>query len=58
MRPESWVKRLLRKLGLIKEPEFDEQKSNELKKEMCGRAIQSGVCPESCETCAWYVRSE
>ena len=58
MRPESWVKRLLRKLGLIKEPEFDEQKSNELKKEMCGRAIQSGVCPESCETCAWNVKTE
>ena len=58
MRPEGWFKRLLRRLGLIKEPEFDEQKSNELKREMCGRAIQSGVCPESCETCAWNVRSE
>ena len=58
MRPESWFKRLLRKLGLIKEPEFDEQKSNELKREMCNRSIQSGICPESCENCAWNVRSE
>ena len=58
MRPESWFKRLLRKLGLIKELEFDEQKSNELKREMCNRSIQSGICPESCETCAWNIRSE
>ena len=58
MRPESWFKRLLRKLGFIKEPEFDEQKSNDLKRAMCSRSIQSGICPESCETCAWNVRSE
>ena len=31
MRPESWFKRLLRKLGIIKEPKFDEQESNKLK---------------------------
>ena len=56
MRQESWFKRLLRKLGLIKESKFDEQKSNELKREMCGRSIQSGVCPEACEICAWNVK--
>ena len=56
MRPEGWFKRLLRKLGIIKEPEFDEQKSNELKREMCSRSIQSGVCPKACEICAWNVK--
>ena len=60
MRPENWFKRLLRKLGLIKEHKIDEQKSNELKRElkreMCGRSIYSGVCPEDCEICAWNVK--
>ena len=37
MQPEGWFKRLLRKLGIIKEPEFDEQKSNELKREIISR---------------------
>ena len=56
MRPESWFKRLLRKLGIIKEPKFDEQESNKLKREMCSKSIQSGVCPKVCEICAWNVK--
>ena len=56
MRQESWFKRLLRKLRIIKEPDFDEQESNKLKREMCSRSIQSGVCPEVCEICAWNVK--
>ena len=58
MRPENWFKRLLRKIGLIKESKFDEQKNNELKREMCSKSIQSGVCPAVCEICAWNVKTE
>ena len=44
MRPEGWFKRLLRKLGIIKEPKFDEQKSNELKREMYNVAETERIC--------------
>lgn len=27
--------------------------NNEAKREMCRRAIQSGVCPNACDRCAW-----
>ena len=58
MRPEGWFKRLLRKLGIINEPEFDEQKRNEFKSEMCSRSIHSGVCPQACEICDRTVKNE
>lgn len=36
---------------------IDEKKakenSDEAKRQMCARAIQSGVCPHTCEICAW-----
>lgn len=38
--------KLLKKIGIIKEIEID-------KAEMCKRAIDSGVCPKACDTCAW-----
>ena len=30
-----------------------EKNSNETKREMCKRAVQSGVCPHTCDICAW-----
>ena len=27
--------------------------SDEAKREMCKRAVQGGVCPHTCDTCAW-----
>ena len=27
--------------------------SNEIKREMCKRALQSNVCPHDCDRCAW-----
>lgn len=27
--------------------------SDEAKREMCRRAMRSGVCPRTCECCAW-----
>ena len=37
--------KILKKLGLIKE--FDVSKAG-----MCKKAVESGVCPKSCEICA------
>lgn len=35
--------------------EEKEAESNRLKVEMCHKAIQSKVCPHSCNRCAWYT---
>lgn len=40
--------KILKKLGLVKEFEVD-------KADMCKRAVDSGVCPNSCEVCAWNI---
>lgn len=49
MNKEKWYVRLLKKIGIIKsEPISEEQIRN-----MCNRAVQSGVCPKSCDICAW-----
>ena len=29
------------------------ENSDEAKREMCKRAVQSGVCPHTCDICAW-----
>ena len=29
------------------------ENSDETKREMCKRALQSGVCPHDCDRCAW-----
>lgn len=50
MKEQTFLQRvllkILNKLGLIKEFEVD-------KAVMCKRAVDSGVCPNSCEICAW-----
>lgn len=50
MKEQTFIQRILfklfKKLGLIKEFEVD-------KADMCKRAVESGVCPKSCEICAW-----
>ena len=30
-----------------------EENSDELKREMCSKALKSGVCPHDCDRCAW-----
>jgi hypothetical protein len=42
-----WFKSLL-----INEEEAKEI-SDEIKREMCKRALQSNVCPHDCDRCAW-----
>lgn len=41
---------ILEKFGVVVKTEVD-------KKEMCRRAVDSGVCPKNCENCAWNRRS-
>lgn len=31
----------------------EKESGDEIKIEMCKRAVQSGVCPYNCDTCAW-----
>lgn len=49
MNKETFLQRILtkmlKKLGLIREYEVD-------KAEMCRRAVESSVCPKTCESCA------
>ncbi len=33
--------------------EREKENSDEIKREMCKRAVLSGVCPHTCDTCAW-----
>lgn len=51
MGKESWFRRLLKKIGLIKTYEVS-------KKEMCIRAVKAGVCPGCCFKCAWGERKD
>ena len=54
MGKESWIRRFLRRIGLLKTHEL----SKEQKAEMCRRAVQSEVCPRDCSRCAWGERED
>ena len=43
----------LRTLFISKEKA--KENSDELKREMCKKAVQSGVCPHDCDGCAWNI---
>lgn len=55
---EKWYIKLLKWLGVIKEKEIDNEESDRLKAQMCIKAIQSGVCPDTCSICAWNTGKE
>lgn len=40
-------------ISLFADKETTEENSDEIKREMCGRSIRSGVCPHDCDRCAW-----
>lgn len=50
MKEESKIYRflvkILKKIGIIIEEEVD-------KSVMCKKAVESGVCPNNCESCIW-----
>lgn len=39
--------------SLFVSKEKERENSDEIKREMCKRALQSGVCPHVCDICAW-----
>ena len=45
----GWFKSLI----IGKEKKSVKENSDEVKREMCKRALQSGVCPHDCDRCAW-----
>jgi hypothetical protein len=56
----SRIFKILVLLGVIKAETFDSfcaaedlRNSDEIKREMCKRALQSDVCPHACDICAW-----
>ena len=36
-------------------PEEEKRISDEMKREMCERAVNAGVCPNDCSVCAWSL---
>lgn len=58
MREENKIITFIKNLiGIFKKKDEQEEKrkSDELKREMCKKAVSSNVCPHSCEICAWSV---
>lgn len=45
--------KILQKLGFKKSNKPNKEEINKKKREMCGKAIQSNVCPHDCDICAW-----
>ena len=53
----SFIKKIIR--FFFKEDEEKQRiKSDKLKKEMCKKAMSSGMCSQNCESCAWNVEGE
>ena len=51
MGKKSWLYKLLKRFGVIKTHKL----TFEEKAEMCRQAVSSGVCPKSCDRCAWGI---
>lgn len=51
---ESWLYRLLKRIGLIKTYEL----TKEEKEENCRWACASGVCTKACDRCLWGERKD
>lgn len=58
MKKENTIVTLIKAfIGLFikRHKETEKRMSDDMKREMCMRAIQSGVCPHTCGCCAWNV---
>lgn len=53
----AFIKRVVG-LFVKKDAEAEKRRSDEAKREMCKRAIQSNVCPHTCEICAWNTMGD
>lgn len=54
MRKQTFVERIINWFkSLFNSKKKTQENSDEIKKEMCRTAVQSGVCPHTCDICAW-----
>ena len=54
MRESNIFEKIMRWLkSLFVSKEKERENSDEIKLEICKRALQSGVCPHACDICAW-----
>lgn len=52
----NFIKRITNRFKKNDEKE-EQENSDKMKRDMCWKAIQSGVCPHVCEKCAWKTKS-
>lgn len=54
MREQTFVERMLNWFKkLFNGKKKTQENSDEIKREMCKKAVLSGVCPKTCDRCAW-----
>lgn len=54
MRKQTFLERIINWFkGLFGCKKKIQENMDEIKREMCRKAVQSGVCPHTCEICAW-----
>lgn len=54
MRKQIFIERIINWFkGLFYSKKKIQENSDEIKREMCRKAVQSGVCPHTCDICAW-----
>ena len=54
MRKQTFLERIINWFkGLFCSKEKVQENSDEIKREMCKKAVQGGVCPHTCDICAW-----
>lgn len=54
MRKQTFLERIINWFkGLFCSKKKIQENSDEIKREMCRKAVQGGVCPHACDICAW-----
>lgn len=54
MRKQTFLDRIINWFrNLFNSKKKIQENSDEIKREMCRKAVQGGVCPRACDICAW-----
>ena len=54
MRKQTFLDRIINWFrNLFSSKKKIQENSDEIKREMCRKAVQGGVCPHTCDICAW-----
>lgn len=54
MRKQTFIERIINRFkSLFISKKKVQDNSDEIKREMCKKAVQGGVCPHACDRCAW-----